>query len=127
MSLFPSSVLSSPLLLAKRNLRSPSSQELHELCKASSFAAGGVKAYSALTMDTKEWEIQEGNPCSGERLLLVFDRWRKLHKALYVEKKGLFDISKIPDIYDMAKVRERGAVCERQRVCRLPHELPRIA
>ncbi len=28
---------------------------------------------------------------------------RKLHKAFYDEKKGQFDISKVPDIYDSAK------------------------
>ena len=39
-------------------------------------------------------------PC---RLLLTFDRWRKLLKAFYNEKKNLYDISKVPDIYDSAK------------------------
>jgi len=33
----------------------------------------------------------------------MFDRWRKLVKAFYSEKKGQFDISKVPDIYDAAK------------------------
>ena len=33
----------------------------------------------------------------------MFDRWRKLAKAFYSEKKGQFDISKVPDIYDSAK------------------------
>lgn len=47
--------------------------------------------------------IQTGKPCSGEKLLLLFDRWRKLLKAFYSEKKGHFDISKVPDIYDAAK------------------------
>lgn len=37
------------------------------------------------------------------RLLLMFDRWRKLSKAFYNEKKNTFDISKVPDIYDSAK------------------------
>ena len=37
------------------------------------------------------------------RLLLTFDRWRKLLKAFYNEKKKLYDISKVPDIYDSAK------------------------
>lgn len=37
------------------------------------------------------------------RLLLMFDRWRKLLKAFYNEKKHVFDISKVPDIYDSAK------------------------
>jgi inositol hexakisphosphate/diphosphoinositol-pentakisphosphate kinase len=30
-------------------------------------------------------------------------RRRKLLKAFYSEKKGQFDISKVPDIYDSAK------------------------
>ncbi len=33
----------------------------------------------------------------------MFDRWRKLLKAVYNEKKQLFDISKVPDIYDAVK------------------------
>ena len=33
----------------------------------------------------------------------MFDRWRKLLKAFYSEKKKQFDISKVPDIYDSAK------------------------
>lgn len=40
-------------------------------------------------------KLQEGKPCSGEKLLLMFDRWRKLAKAFYNEKKNQFDISKV--------------------------------
>ena len=47
--------------------------------------------------------LQKGVPCGGERLLLMFDRWRKLLKAFHNEKKKQYDISKIPDIYDSAK------------------------
>lgn len=39
--------------------------------------------------------LEPGKPCSGEKLLLMFDRWRKLLKAFYSEKKGQFDISKV--------------------------------
>lgn len=39
--------------------------------------------------------VQPGQPCGGERLLLMFDRWRKLGKAFYSEKRGQFDISKV--------------------------------
>lgn len=46
---------------------------------------------------------QDDQPCSGERLLLIYDRWRKLAKAFYSEKKSQFDISKVPDIYDASK------------------------
>jgi inositol-hexakisphosphate/diphosphoinositol-pentakisphosphate 1-kinase len=61
------------------------------------------KGYSALLQDPKEWRLDPNRPCSGEKLLLVFDRWRKLAKAFYSDKKGRFDISKVPDIYDAAK------------------------
>lgn len=47
--------------------------------------------------------LQDDKPCSGERLLLIYDRWRKLAKAFYSEKKSQFDISKVPDIYDASK------------------------
>lgn len=29
-------------------------------------------------MAPQEWELEEGKPCSGERMLLMYDRWRKL-------------------------------------------------
>lgn len=83
------------------------------------------KAYSALTTDPRDFVPETGKPCSGEKLLLMFDRWRKLLKALFTNKskdsnsnsgggpssgatnkdahQGGFDISKIPDIYDAAK------------------------
>jgi inositol hexakisphosphate/diphosphoinositol-pentakisphosphate kinase len=63
--------------------------------------------YSALIDDPKEWTLSDlqghNQPCGGEKLLLMFDRWRKLLKGFYSEKKGQFDISKVPDIYDAAK------------------------
>lgn len=34
---------------------------------------------------------------------MMFDRWRKLERALYVAKEKAFDISKIPDVYDSIK------------------------
>ncbi len=33
----------------------------------------------------------------------MLNRWRKLQQSFYNERKGLFDISKVPDIYDSAK------------------------
>ncbi len=47
--------------------------------------------------------VQEGQPCCNEKLLLMFDRWRKLLKGFFDSKKKVFDISKVPDIYDSAK------------------------
>ncbi|KAK9821974.1 hypothetical protein WJX81_008214 [Elliptochloris bilobata] len=61
------------------------------------------RGYSALTQSPREWALEVGKPCGGERLLLMFDRWRKLLKAFYSERKQQFDISKVPDIYDSAK------------------------
>jgi inositol-hexakisphosphate/diphosphoinositol-pentakisphosphate 1-kinase len=34
---------------------------------------------------------------------MMFDRWRKLERALYSQKDDTFDISKIPDVYDSIK------------------------
>ena len=48
--------------------------------------------------------LQDGRqPHGNETMLMMFDRWRKLERALYSAKAGTFDISKIPDIYDSAK------------------------
>lgn len=53
----------------------------------------GAGRYSSLSCDPADWELQQGKPCSGEALLLMFDRWQKLAKTFY--KKGKFDISKV--------------------------------
>jgi len=42
-------------------------------------------------------------PYGGESVLLMTERWTKLASELYSKKKGGFDISKVPDIYDSAK------------------------
>jgi inositol hexakisphosphate/diphosphoinositol-pentakisphosphate kinase len=39
----------------------------------------------------------------GETILLMLDRWRKLYKDLYNEKKGGFNVTKIPDVHDAAR------------------------
>jgi inositol hexakisphosphate/diphosphoinositol-pentakisphosphate kinase len=44
-----------------------------------------------------------GGPCSDESLFLLLERWRKLERGLYNTRKGVFDISKIPDIFDAVK------------------------
>jgi len=46
-------------------------------------------------MQTMTRDCLAAQPCGGERLLLMFDRWRKLLKAFYNEKKRQFDISKV--------------------------------
>lgn len=62
------------------------------------------RPYSSLSQDPTDWEEPNASvPCTGERLLLMYDRWRKLSRSFYNEKKDQFDISKVPDIYDSAK------------------------
>lgn len=64
---------------------------------------GAPAAYDVITFEAcltavLSWHVeyvQEGQPCGGERLLLMFDRWRKLGKAFYSEKREQFDISKV--------------------------------
>ncbi|KAG7675237.1 hypothetical protein Ndes2526B_g08103 [Nannochloris sp. 'desiccata'] len=77
--------------------------ELRQKCVDEARSEEKPRSYSALTQDPAEWAAEEGKPCGGEKLLLMFDRWRKLAKAFYSDKKGEFDISKVPDIYDAAK------------------------
>ena len=38
--------------------------------------------------------------CQMENLVLMFKRWKKLEKDFYSKKSGLYDTSKIPDVYD---------------------------
>ncbi|GLT74090.1 hypothetical protein SLA2020_459110 [Shorea laevis] len=47
--------------------------------------------------------IAAGLPCGSEGFLLMFARWKKLERDLYNERKGRFDITKIPDVYDSCK------------------------
>eukprot|EP00939_MAST-03C_sp_MAST-3C-sp1_P004136 g4136.t1 len=37
-----------------------------------------------------------------ETLLLMYTRWKKLHRDLYHKRKDRFDMSKVPDVYDTA-------------------------
>ena len=39
----------------------------------------------------------------GETLLELTERWRLLHRRLYDEEKGQFDLSRIPDIHDSVR------------------------
>lgn len=47
--------------------------------------------------------IAAGLPCGSEGFLLMYARWRKLQRDLYIERKERFDITQIPDIYDSCK------------------------
>ena len=42
-------------------------------------------------------------PAGGESFLLMHARWKKLEQDIYHPRKGRFDISKVPDVYDAAK------------------------
>lgn len=86
-----------------RDLTKSLVEQLREKCLEEIKSDENQEGYSALTMDpNEEWNQPPDAPCGGEKLLLVFDRWRKLAKAFWNEKKG-YDISKVPDIYDAAK------------------------
>eukprot|EP00898_Chlorokybus_atmophyticus_P007786 jgi/Chlat1/8008/Chrsp7S00634 len=55
---------------------------------------------------TDDWHGHQEHgcaPCGGESFLLMHARWSKLQNDIYNERKGRFDISKIPDIYDSVK------------------------
>ena len=56
-------------------------EQLRQLCLEEGKGEAGSRGYSALTQDPGEWTLEPGKPCSGERLLLMFDRWRKLAKV----------------------------------------------
>ena len=84
-----------------RDLTNAVVDQLRQKCLADT-AMKQQEGYSALTMNHDQLNQQPDRPCGGEKILLVYDRWRKLAKAFWSEKKG-FDISKVPDIYDAAK------------------------
>ncbi len=39
--------------------------------------------FSSLSQEAREWSLDKSKPCSGERMLLMFDRWNKLLKNFY--------------------------------------------
>eukprot|EP00996_Jenningsia_fusiforme_P006434 NODE_77_length_3467_cov_41.352838_g69_i0.p1 GENE.NODE_77_length_3467_cov_41.352838_g69_i0~~NODE_77_length_3467_cov_41.352838_g69_i0.p1 ORF type:complete len:1052 (+),score=181.10 NODE_77_length_3467_cov_41.352838_g69_i0:103-3258(+) len=86
-------------------LQKLSVQELHQEQQQEMETAGEERRpYSTLMMSPSDWVAPSGDCCcEGERVFLMYDRWRKLYKAFYDEKKDSFDCSKIPDIYDAVK------------------------
>ena len=46
---------------------------------------------------------EENFDCKDEQIVLIYKRYVKLKKDFFNQKKNLFDISKIPDIYDNIK------------------------
>lgn len=79
-----------------------------------SASSRGAGPYSSSATAPDDWKLDVNKPCSGERLLLMFDRWRKLLKSFYNEKKQVFDISKVC-VYVF------GALC--LKAIRAPHAL----
>ncbi|KAF5457191.1 hypothetical protein F2P56_021311 [Juglans regia] len=47
--------------------------------------------------------IAAGLPCGSEGFLLMYARWKKLERDLYNERRLLFDVTQIPDVYDSCK------------------------
>ncbi|XP_019709957.1 inositol hexakisphosphate and diphosphoinositol-pentakisphosphate kinase VIP2 isoform X2 [Elaeis guineensis] len=60
-----------------------------------------AKALGKTTIDVAR--IAAGLPCGSEGFLLMFARWKKLERDLYNERKGRFDVTQIPDVYDSCK------------------------
>ena len=52
-------------------------EQLRHMCLEEKVGRDGPagKGYNALTQSAKEWILEPSKPCSGERLLLMFDRW----------------------------------------------------
>ncbi len=52
-------------------------EQLRQMCLDERVGRNGPEGrnYSALTQSPREWGLEPGKPCSGERLLLMFDRW----------------------------------------------------
>ncbi|XP_051114666.1 inositol hexakisphosphate and diphosphoinositol-pentakisphosphate kinase VIP2-like isoform X2 [Andrographis paniculata] len=79
--------------------------EDEELAERSSFDVvtpyDQAKALGKTNIDANQ--IAAGLPCGNEGFLLMFARWRKLERDLYNERKGRYDITQIPDVYDSCK------------------------
>ena len=58
---------------------------LRALCVRSGPHCANNVRYSSLSMEPSECKIDPDNPCGGEKMLLMFDRWNKLLKSFYSE------------------------------------------
>ena len=58
-------------------------EQLRHMCLEEKVGRDGPagRGYNALTQSAKEWTLEPSKPCSGERLLLMFDRWCAYCKA----------------------------------------------
>ena len=52
-------------------------EQLRQKCLEERVDKGGdaPRSYSALTQSPREWALEPGKPCGGERLLLMIDCW----------------------------------------------------
>ncbi|KAL0461652.1 UNVERIFIED_CONTAM: Inositol hexakisphosphate and diphosphoinositol-pentakisphosphate kinase VIP2 [Sesamum latifolium] len=86
-------------------VRLQAKDEDEELAEANSYDVippyDQAKALGKINIDVDR--IAAGLPCGSEGFLLMFARWRKLERDLYNERKGRFDITQIPDVYDSCK------------------------
>uniref|UniRef100_A0A7S4GK18 Inositol hexakisphosphate and diphosphoinositol-pentakisphosphate kinase n=1 Tax=Eutreptiella gymnastica TaxID=73025 RepID=A0A7S4GK18_9EUGL len=62
-------------------------------------------AYNSLLHHPSSFDVEslKNQPYMNEKMILMYDRWRKLLKGFYNDKTGNFDCSKIPDVYDSVK------------------------
>ena len=64
----------------------------------------GKKAHKGVNEVASTTVASDGpQGCGGESLWLLRARWEKLQHDFYSEKKGRFELSKIPDIYDQVR------------------------
>lgn len=65
-------------------------EQLRHMCLEEKVGRDGPagRGYSALTQSAKEWSLEPSKPCSGERLLLMFDRWCVLLSVIRRDKAG---------------------------------------
>ena len=48
-------------------------------------------------------EVSKGTLYLSETFSLMLDRWEKVNKDFFSAKTGLYDLSKVPDVYDMIR------------------------
>ena len=62
-----------------------------------------VKTFVAEIKQIIEENDDKGRLYQNESLDLMLERWAKLERDLKNKKKGSFDVSKIPDVYDSVR------------------------
>jgi inositol hexakisphosphate/diphosphoinositol-pentakisphosphate kinase len=62
-----------------------------------------MSSESELTPLASEAEGEEKNLYLNETFSLMLDRWEKLNKDFKNKKTGMYDLTKVPDVYDMVR------------------------